>query len=80
MALINDLADALSADTIKAMEALGDDRFHEKVAKVIGTSSTTLEEAYLTSMRLRLAAQRAQHFVSTEIAKAAAPGAPKTPR
>ncbi|GHD99754.1 hypothetical protein U879_06145 [Defluviimonas sp. 20V17] len=70
MALIDDIAEALSAEAVKAIEATGDDRFHEKVAKVIGTSSTTLEEAFNTSMRLRLAERRARQFIEAELAKA----------
>lgn len=69
MALIDELADQLSAEAIAAMEALGDELFPEKVAKVIGTSSTTLEEAFNTSMRLRLAARRASLYVETELAR-----------
>jgi hypothetical protein len=71
MALIEELADALSAEAIKAIDATGDDDFHEKVAKVIGTSSTTLEEAFLTAMRLRLADRRARQFIEAELARAA---------
>ncbi|WP_102223320.1 hypothetical protein [Acidimangrovimonas sediminis] len=73
MSLVEELADALSDDTMKAMLENGDDRFYEKVAKVIGISSPTLEEAYLTSIRIRLAEQRARRFLESERAKATRP-------
>lgn len=76
MSLIEELADGLSADTMAAMETTGDDRFYEKVAKVIGASSPTLEEAFLTSMRIRLAEKRARRFLEGEVAKAATAAAP----
>lgn len=63
MSLAIDLADALAEDTFKVMEATGDDRFFMQVAEIIGASSTTLEEAYLTSVRVRLAEQRARAFI-----------------
>ena len=55
MSITETLADDLARDTILAMEHLGDDRLYAEVAKVLGASSTTLQEAYLTSIRVRLA-------------------------
>lgn len=63
MSLTQELADKLAEDTFKAMNATGDDRFYMEVAKVIGASSTTLEEAYLTTIRVRLAERRARQFI-----------------
>jgi len=69
MALIEELADALSGDVIKAMTETGDDRLHERVAKSIGAMSPTMEEAFLTSMRLRLAERRGRQFFDAELSK-----------
>ncbi|EPX85020.1 hypothetical protein [Salipiger mucosus] len=75
MSLAQDLADQLAEDTFKAMEATGDDRFFMEVAKVIGASSTTLEEAYLTSVRVRLAERRARQFIQDRLdGRGEAPG------
>lgn len=63
MSLTQELADRLAEDTFKVMKATGDDRFFMEVAKVIGASSTTLEEAYLTSVRVRMAERRARQFI-----------------
>jgi uncharacterized FAD-dependent dehydrogenase len=69
MALLEDLADALSGDVYAAMQETGDDRLHERVAKAIGALSPTMEEAFLTSMRLRLAERRGRQFFEAEVAR-----------
>jgi hypothetical protein len=69
MALSDELADALSADVYAAMQETGDDRLHERVAKSIGALSPTMEEAFLTAMRLRLAEQRGRQFLESELAR-----------
>lgn len=68
MSLAQDLADQLAEDTFKVMAKSGDDRFFMEVAKIIGASSTTLEEAYLTSVRVRLAERRARTFIEERLA------------
>ena len=70
MKVMEELADKLAADTIKAMDALGDDRLHEEVAKVLGASSATSEEAFLTSIRIRLAERRARQFLTDHVKRA----------
>ncbi len=83
MALIDELAEALARDALAAMEEIGDDRFYEKVARVIGELSPTLQEAFTTAMRLNLAARRGQGFVARSLAAhrgeagAIAPSAPR---
>ena len=64
MALLDELADALAADTMAAMAELGDDRLYMDVGKVIGTSSPSLQEAFMTSCRLRLSEQRGEAFLA----------------
>ncbi|MCF1709908.1 hypothetical protein L0V05_13895 [Tabrizicola sp. J26] len=81
MALIDDLADNLARDTIEAMEKFGNDRLYVDVSRVLGASSTTLQEAFLTSIRLRLAERRGRKFLEAAITAAetgaTAPEAPK---
>jgi hypothetical protein len=64
MALIDELADDLAAKTMVAMKELDDDRFYMQVAKVVGTSSPSLQEAFMTSCRLRISAQRGEAFLA----------------
>ena len=69
--IIDDLADNLAKDTIKAMDKIGDDRLYVEVGKVIAAASTTLEEAYLTNVRVRLAERRGREFLLDYVKKAA---------
>jgi hypothetical protein len=75
MAVVDDLADALAKTVLEAMDSLDDDRFFEKVSKVVGSTSPTLEEAFLTSVRIRLADKRARAFVAKALETAKKPGA-----
>ena len=63
MNTVERLAAELAEDTMKAMNALGDTQLHYEVAKVIGASSQSLEEAYLTEMRVRLTERQARRFL-----------------
>ena len=63
MGVTEDLADALARDTIAAKEKLGDEDLIAKVAKELGATSTTLEEAFMTSVRVRLAERRGRMFL-----------------
>jgi hypothetical protein len=60
MSTLERLAEALGADTMKAMEETGDDRLFMEIASVIGAASQTLEEAYLTDVRVRIAERKAR--------------------
>jgi hypothetical protein len=77
------LADELARDTIEAMEKLGNDRLYVEVSKVLGASSTTLQEAFLTSIRVRLAERRGRVFLEAVVKAAetgtAPPVAPRPP-
>ncbi len=55
---IQDLADDLARDVLAAQGELGDDRFYEQVSKVLLSASPTLQEAFMTSIRIRLAEAR----------------------
>ena len=57
------IASDLADKTIAVMEKSGDDRLHFEVAKVLGASSQTLEEAYLTEVRVRMAGKAANAFL-----------------
>ncbi|MDQ2093023.1 hypothetical protein [Rhodalgimonas zhirmunskyi] len=75
------IASELADDTLAIMQKTGEDRLHYEVAKVLGASSQTLEEAYLTEVRVRLAGKAAKKFLKEKVsdlakeAKAAAQNA-----
>jgi len=76
MATREELADELASDVMAAMTRLGDDSIWEKVSKVIGTSSLTTQEAFVTAMRSRLATQRGRTHLEQLIARAENPDLP----
>ncbi|WP_415184363.1 hypothetical protein [Phaeovulum sp.] len=63
MALIDDLADALARDTLALMEETGEERLFMQVSKAIGTLSPTVEEAFLTAIRIRQAEARGRKYL-----------------
>ncbi len=83
MSIAETLADGPARDAILAMERLGKDRLYAEMAKVPGASSTTLQEAFLTSIRVRLAERRGRVFLETTLKAAetgaAPPAAPRAP-
>jgi hypothetical protein len=81
MGVAEDLGDVLAAATLEAMAELENDRFFMEVARVVGASSPTLQEAFLTSIRIRMAAIRGTKFVEDTLkAKRAGAAAPEAPR
>ena len=67
MGITEDLADALARDAIEAAKVLEDDLLIEQIAKTLGDSSTTTQEAFLTAVRVRLAEKRARKFLETKL-------------
>ena len=67
MSMVNEIAEKLAEDTLKAMKHLDDDRFFMEVAHELGAASTTLEEAFLTAIRVRLAERKARAFIKGRI-------------
>ncbi|WP_137700438.1 hypothetical protein [Marimonas lutisalis] len=65
------IASDLADDTIAIMNKTGEDRLHYEVAKVLGSSSQTLEEAYLTEVRVRLAGKAAKAFLKEKVSEIA---------
>jgi len=59
MGLQDDVADRLAREVLALVDETGDEDIIEDVKQVIGTSSTTLEEAYMTAVRVRRAEGRA---------------------
>jgi hypothetical protein len=68
MSKLQDLADQLAEDVLAAETELGDDRFYEKVAKVLMAASPSFQEAFMTSVRVRLAERRGREFLEQSLA------------
>ncbi len=74
MSVLEELADALARDVIQAAQDLGDEEIIAEIGRVIGASSTTTQEAYMTAVRVRLSEQRARRALAERIARGAAAG------
>ena len=72
MGTIETLASKLAEDTVKVMDATGQDRLYVEVGNVLAAASQSLEEAYLTEIRVRLAERTARKFLNAKIAEAKA--------
>jgi hypothetical protein len=81
MSFVDDLADALARDVLAVIDEMDDDRFYEKVSRVLGASSPTLQEAFMTSVRIRLSERRGRKFFEDAV-KAMREGgdAPEAPK
>ena len=64
MGIVEDVADELALESLKIINATGDDAFVQRIADTIGGSSQTMEEAYLTAVRVRRAEQRAREALN----------------
>jgi hypothetical protein len=58
------VADELAQEVLKLAAESGDEDIVDEVKKIIGTSSTTLEEAYMTAIRVRRAETRALELIA----------------
>ena len=75
--IMEGIADDLAQEVIAAAQELGDDNLITEIARVIGASSTTLQEAFMTAIRVRLSEQRARKALEERIAKGPAAGPKK---
>ena len=66
MRVVEQLADNLAKDAIELANKLGNDDVIYETAKVLVATSSTMEEAYMTSIRVRLAEQRARRFLEEQ--------------
>ena len=69
MALTEELAEALARDVIAAQRELGDkaDRLFMEVGNFIGSSSPSMQEAFMTACRAYMAADRGRDFFETRL-------------
>lgn len=73
MALTEDMADEIAQLALADELRTGDDQIIQQIAEILGSSSQTLQEAYLTSIRVRRAEKRARDLLTARAAKAAPP-------
>ena len=72
MGIADTLADKLAADVIAHVEATGDEEIITILARAMGDSSQTLQEAFVTSVRVQRAELRARRQLERRIAEHAA--------
>ena len=63
------LASQLVEDVVAAMKEMDDERFFTEVAQVISASSQSLEEAFLTEVRIRMTEKQARDFLTRRLAE-----------
>lgn len=67
MSIAEELADRLAQDVIEAMDIMEDEDLPKDIAKLLGASSQTSEEAFLTAMRVRLANRKARAMLAERL-------------
>jgi len=67
MSVLEDMGDALARDVIAAMAELGDEKFYDKISKVLLDASPTMQEAFLTAYRVRIAEARGRAFIEAAL-------------
>lgn len=60
MSSLDEIADKLAREAVAAEDVLGDSQLVVEMAKMISDSSTTLQEAFMTAVRVRRAEKRAR--------------------
>lgn len=63
----NELADLALAESL----ASGDERLVDQIGEILGASSQTLQEAYLTAIRVRRAEKPARELLAASAARRA---------
>lgn len=64
---ILEMANKLAEDCLKVQTEIGDDRLFMALGDVLGASSQTLEEAFLTAVRTRMANDKAKAFLVAKL-------------
>ena len=61
------MANKLAEDCIAVQEKTGEDRLFMELGAVLGASSQTLEEAFLTAVRTRMAEKQGRQFLARKL-------------
>ncbi len=62
-----EMANALAEECIAVQKEVGNDRLFMEVGQVLGASSQTLEEAFLTAVRTRMANTQGRAFLADKL-------------
>lgn len=70
------MANKLAEECLAVQQEIGNDRLFMEVGEVLGASSQTLEEAFLTAVRTRMANDAGRRFLAQKLKahRAVAPG------
>ena len=71
------MANKLAEECLAVQVEIDDDRLFMKVGEVLGASSQTLEEAFLTAIRTRMANDKGRAFLAQTIKKHREKAAPE---
>ncbi|MFV2035112.1 MAG: hypothetical protein ACC631_08395 [Halocynthiibacter sp.] len=74
MGIVEDLADSLAKDTLDVSSRTHNDDLVKEVSEILGASSITTQEAFLTAIRVRRAEARARAFLAEKTAQHDASG------
>ncbi|MGJ8545584.1 MAG: hypothetical protein ACSHWZ_09095 [Sulfitobacter sp.] len=64
---VTDMANKLAEECLAVQKETGEDRLFMEVGDVLGASSQTLEEAFLTAIRTRMAQQKGREFLARKL-------------
>ncbi|SHJ16540.1 hypothetical protein [Wenxinia saemankumensis] len=67
MGVVEDLADELARSALEAEEELGDANIVDEVSGVLLAQSQTLQEAYMTAIRVRRSANAGRRFLDAKL-------------
>lgn len=65
--VVIELANRLAEECLTVQNEIGEDRLFMEVGDVLGSSSQTLEEAFLTAIRTRMANDKARAFLTKRL-------------
>lgn len=77
MSFIDEIGFELAEAALAEAKASGDEKLVDRIAEVLGASSQSLEEAYLTAIRVRRSEKRARQMIhdSEQARKSTSPSA-----
>lgn len=65
--VVIEIANKLAEECLAVQKEIDDDRLFMQVGDVLGASSQTLEEAFLTAVRTRMANDKARLFLANKL-------------
>jgi len=65
--VVIEMANKLAEECLAVQNEIGEDRLFMEVGTVLGASSQTLEEAFLTAIRTRMANDKGRSFLAQKL-------------